>query len=81
MRIVGNRCRSFEYTVTTASPAAVDLESVAIRGAQLVLRLSTMHSTSSNRRGTDKPVRSGSRGDSARDPSVSNLMIVLHEKC
>ncbi|WP_433683896.1 threonyl-tRNA synthetase editing domain-containing protein [Nocardia sp. CA-119907] len=30
MKILSSRCRTFEYTVTTASPAAVDLESTAI---------------------------------------------------
>jgi hypothetical protein len=30
MKIFSSRCRTFEYTVTTASPAAVDLESAAI---------------------------------------------------
>jgi len=30
MRIVSNRCRTFEYTVTTASPVAVSLEPAAI---------------------------------------------------
>jgi hypothetical protein len=37
MRIVSNRCRTVEYTVTTASPCAIDLEPTAI-GARRCFR-------------------------------------------